>query len=174
MTADQLANTPAKLTIEGVDASGEPTVRTFALCRSLPTGVALALDRDLIDLGKRELTPYHRAQPQLDALVTLAKNAATPEDRSRFVADRQSILDRITDGLLSGRSDDLAAEAYWNHGRASPEGICREIAERAKHAGQDVPLAELRAVVTVGNAGLVFANLQAALGEYVDPSTPAT
>lgn len=173
MTPDQLANTPAKLVIEGLDGSGQTATRSFVLCRSLPAAAALALDRDLIDLGKRTLTPYHRAKPQLDALATMAENAATPKDRALLLSDRQAILERITDGLLSGRADDLAQEAYWDVGRKSIEGVRREVAERVKHAGGTVAIEELAAIITAGNVGKVHADMVTALEDTADPSTPA-
>lgn len=174
MTAEQLANTPVRLTIDGVDASGEPAVRTFALCRSLPADSAIALDRDLIDLGKRELNPYQQSKPQLDALAAMAKAADSPEERVALLSDRQAILNRISDHILSGLADEMMAEKYFQAGRATVEGLTREIAERATLAGQTVPLAELRAIVTTGNVGLVLKNLVAALGDKADPTTPAT
>jgi hypothetical protein len=170
MTTEQLANVPVILKIEGLDSGGKPASLSIPLCASLPSAVGIALNRDLIALGKEHLTPYHRQQPQLKALSRMVRDEKDPVEREQLHADRQTILNRLSDGLLSGRADDLAAEAYWIEGRKSVPGLIREIMERAKHAGHSLPIAELSAVVTPGNAGLVLASLQEALGELADPT----
>lgn len=170
MTTEELANQPVKLPIEGVDANGDPVKLSFVLARSLPTAAATALDRDLLAIGKRNLTPHERLRPQLDSLWAKAKAARQSNDADsfeRFMASWNRMHDRLHDTIISGKADDLAIDVYWGEGRKCPEGLCREIIERAKHVpgAEPVNAAELRAVVTDGNAGLVFASLQEALGE---------
>ncbi len=170
MEIDKLANLSATLKIEGIDSGGNPVKLSIAICASLPAAVTMALNRDLIEIGKENLTPYHRQQPQLRALAKMIREEKDAAEREQLHADRQTLLNRMADGLLSGRADDLAAESYWVTGRSSVAGLHREIIERAKHAGGDVDLQQLAAIVTPGSAGLVFAQLQFALGEITDPT----
>ena len=142
----------------------------YAATEAREVGVAAAMNKDLIDLGKRSLTPYHRLKPQLDAMMTLARETENETERSVILNDRQHLLTQLHNGVLSGFADDLTEFSYWDRGRRSPEGLCREIIERAKHAGEVVPLAELRLIVTAGNSGKVHADLQEVLGTLVDPT----
>lgn len=158
------------LKIEGVDSGGNPACLSIPICASLPAAVTLGLNRDLIEIGKENLTPYQRQQPQLKAMAKMIREEKDPEEQKQIHNDRQTILGIMAEGLLSGRSDELSAEAYWVEGRRSVAGLRREIIERAKHAGNEVDLKQLAAVVTNGNASLVLAQLQYALGELTDPT----
>lgn len=168
MDAKALANTPVTLDIEGVDSAGAAVKLEFRLAPSMPLATEMALGRDLIAIGKKLLTPYERIQPQLEWLAAKAKEAAEARDAdaaNQFAADRAALLRQLSDNITSGKADDLAADVYYAKGRATPDGLCREITERAKAAGYPVTLPELRAVITEGNANLVFARLQEVLGE---------
>lgn len=168
MDAKAMANAPVTLTIEGVNSSGEPANLEFRLSPSMPMAVETVLGNDLIAIGKKLLTPYERMQPQLAFLAAKAreaKDAGDAQAAAQFAADRQALLLTLSDGILSGRADDLTTEAYFAKGRASIDGLCREITERARHAGGTVTVAELRAVITEANAGLIYARLQEVLGE---------
>lgn len=170
MTVDQLANVPGVLKIEGFDSTNATVCREIPVAKSLPAAVVVALARDLIALGKEWLTPYHRVRPQLKALAAMCAAEASPTERDQIFNDRQTILNNLTTGLISGRADDLAAEAYWVEGRKSVTGLHREIIERAKAAGSPISLLDIAAIVTVANASLVLASLQECLGEPEDPT----
>lgn len=173
MSVVQMANQPVKLDLHGVDGGGAPVVLSLPLCRSLPVAVSTAMNRDLIALGKRNLTPYQRCKPQLDTLAALAKSAQASKnhgEQSQLLEDRQAILKCLTDSIVSGQADDLAEFAYWLEGRRSVDGLCHEISIRAKNVGGNVAVNELRAVITEVNAGVVLAQLQEVLGEIGDPT----
>lgn len=168
MNAEQVANQPVKLIIEGVDANGDAKQITFVLAKSLPLAIEVALNRDLVELGKFEMTPHERMRPQLESLWRKSKQAADAKDfdaAEQFTASWNRLHDRMCDNLISGRADDLASEVYWAIGRKSVAGLCKEIVLRSKHAGVDVSLAELQAIITAGNANVIFAQLQEVLGE---------
>lgn len=176
MNVDQLASVPGTLKIDGVGSDGRAVSLTIPVCKSLPAAVGVALNRDLINIGKGELTPYHRVQKQLKAMAAMARQAADERDTetaNQIAADRTTVLNKMTEDIQSGRADDLAIESYYIHGRQSVAGLLREITTRAKHAGTDVNLQELATIVTPGNASLVMASLQVALGE-IDCPTEAT
>lgn len=176
MTASDFANRPVTLSVECLDAGGNPSSLDLKICRSLPVASAAALDDDLIAIGKRTLSPHSLIRPQLDALSREAKaaqEAGNAEAAAQLLADRRDLLGDLGRSILSGDAENLAAQRYWEAGRKTPEGLIREIGERVKLAGGQASVAELAAVVTDGNAGLVYASLRAALREATDP-TPAT
>lgn len=173
MTATDFANKPAALTLDTIDAGGNPTTLTLRICRSLPAASAAALDDDLIAIGKRSLSPHSLIRPQLDALAKEAKaaqEAGDTETAAMLLADRRDLLSDLSRGLWSGEVENLAMGRYFEAGRKSVEGLVREIAERVRLAGGEVNLKELAAVITDGNAGLVLASLRAALKEPTDPT----
>src|SRR5262245_57338697 len=125
MDAKELANVPTVLVIDGTDSGGAPTSRKLPICRSLPADVAIGLDRDLVAIGRRGKMPYDRLRPQLDAIEREAKEAAEAKDRDRserLLADRNRLIDRLHDSILSGAADDLTENAAWLAGRMSVDG----------------------------------------------------
>lgn len=133
----------------------------------------MRLADDIVAIGKKNLSPYRLAKPQLDDLATMIDEEADPIVKSRLHADRQTFLNRLADGVVSGMANNLAREAYFDEGRKSVEGLIREISERVKQAGGEATLAELRAIITTGNAGDILFRLQSALQE-IDCPTAAT
>lgn len=173
MELDKLTNMPGTLKIEGIDSGGKPASLSIPICTSLPTSIGLALDRDLIELGKTMLTPHERLRPQLESLwrkMRAATDAKEQEAAEMFQASWRCLHDRMHDTIVSGKADDLAGEAYWIAGRRSVSGLHREIITRAKQQSEIIDIKQLAAVVNESNASLVLAQLQIALGEIADPT----
>ncbi len=152
------------------NSSGESTSVDLPLSSSLPTAVGMRLADDIIAIGKRNLSPYRLAKPQLDDLALLIEAEGDIAAKNILMNDRQTILNRIADGVVSGRANELARETYFVEGRKTVEGLCREIGERVKQAGGETTSRELQAVITTANAGDVLMRLQVALQELDCPT----
>ncbi len=159
-----------KLKIEVIDATTKlPGSTEITVCRDLPADVAAALVDDLVAMGRAKTSPYRLMRDQLDDLARLADAETDPKKQQQLWADRQFMLNGLRVDTLSGDAGRIASMAFLAAGRATPEGLCREIVARAKAAGAELKAEEVYAVIVPGNAAEVLRCLRKVLGEVESP-----
>lgn len=163
---------PSNIVVLRIDVRNPSTeglgVVEVPIVRSLSPEAVGTLGPDLVAIGKTLVTPYHRLKPTLDRMATLARAAAAEkrvEDAAQIADDRLVLLNQLARDIQTGEADRLNWDYYLEVGRATPEGLRREIVVRAKEAGLDLVPAEVFGVLVPGNCAKVLADLKQAIGE---------
>jgi hypothetical protein len=161
-----------KLIVDVRTAEGSPQQVEIPVARTLAPDVMDALIRDLAARGELLVSPYEQVRGQLRRLAALAEAETDPRERLQLLADRRSMLEDLTRHFPAKKAE-LEGEAV-ERARATPEGLTREITERAKAAGMALVPKEVFAVLIPGNCHKVYADLLAALKPSTADPTVAT